>query len=265
MANPLRCSCPNCLSGLDSTSLSCSGQVASAAGATSATGGGGKPDWTQAQIAANLTRSNTSWATTAGGSVVVTFRFLDVRPVTGVEAAGYSPFSEVQKYAARIALQTWADAANIRFVESNSISAQIVFANTTSGPGQAWAYMPGTGIGGDVWINPNQASNFQLNPGGYGLLTMIHEIGHALGLSHPGDYDASKGTPTFAADAKYSRDSRQYTDMSYFSASNTGANHGSSYAATPLLDDILAIQRLYGVNTAVRNTATVYGLSLIHS
>ncbi len=261
MANPLRCSCPNCMSGIDTSGLSCSGQGASAPGAAGAAVGAPKADWSSAQIAANLTRSNTSWTTKAGSSVVVTYRFLNIRPTTGVEAAGFSAFNEAQKYAARIALQTWADAANIKFVESSSTSAQIVLANTTSGPGQAWAYMPGAGVGGDVWINPNQASNFQLNPGGYGLLTMIHEIGHALGLSHPGDYDASKGVPTYANDAKYFRDSRQYSDMSYFSASNTGANHGSSYAATPLLDDILAIQRLYGVNTAVRNTATTYGFA----
>jgi serralysin len=197
----------------------------------------------------------------AGVGAVVTFGFRTIKPTTGLEAAGFSPFTEAQKAAARIALQTWADAANIKFVETSEATAQIVFANTTSGPGQAWTYMPGSGIGGDVWVNPNQASNFQLSPGGYGLMTLIHETGHAIGLSHPGNYDASTGVPTYATDALYMQDSRQYTDMSYFSASSTGANHGSSYGSTPLEDDILAAQRLYGANLTVRLTDTVYGFN----
>jgi hypothetical protein len=220
-----------------------------------------KPVWTNAQIAANLTRSNTSWSATAGTGASVTFGFRTTAPTTGVEAAGFSAFTTVQQSAARIALQSWADAANIKFVEASAVTAQIVFANTTSGPGQAWAYYPGSGVGGDVWINPNQTSNFQLSPGGYGLLTLVHEIGHAVGLSHPGDYDASTGTPTYATNALYMQDSRQYTDMSYFSAANTGASHGSSYGSTPLLHDILAVQRLYGVNTTVRTGNTVYGFN----
>ena len=37
--------------------------------------------------------------------------------------------------------------------------------------------------------------------------------------------------------------------MSYWSETNTGGNFKGSYASSPLLDDIAAIQRLYGVNT----------------
>ena len=51
----------------------------------------------------------------------------------------------------------------------------------------------------------------------------MHEIGHALGMSHPGDYDAAPDVDlTYADNAEYYQDSLQYTIMSYFGSSSTG-------------------------------------------
>ena len=56
----------------------------------------------------------------------------------------------------------------------------------------------------------------------------------ALGLSHPGNYNVAKGvTLTYEANAEYYQDSFEYTIMSYFGSSNTGAIR-DSFAATPL-------------------------------
>ena len=87
----------------------------------------------------------------------------------------------------------------------------------------------------------------------------IHEIGHAIGLDHPGNYNG--GNPTYSANAAYVQDSRQYTVMSYFDAEETGARHYDTYAATPLLHDIAAAQALYGANYATRAGNTVYGFN----
>ena len=84
------------------------------------------------------------------------------------------------------------------------------------------------------------------------------EIGHAIGLAHPGDYNTG-GSPTYANSAIYYEDSRQYTVMSYFSESNTGAYFGGRYTAAPLLDDIAAIQLAYGANMSTRLGDTTYG------
>ena len=89
----------------------------------------------------------------------------------------------------------------------------------------------------------------------------MHEIGHALGMSHPGNYNAEEGvTLTYEANAEYYQDSLQYTIMSYFASSSTGAVR-TSFAATPMAHDIAAIQSLYGVNLTTRTGDTVYGFN----
>jgi serralysin len=92
---------------------------------------------------------------------------------------------------------------------------------------------------------------------------LIHEIGHALGLLHPGDYEAGSADdprpPTYEQDRGYMEDSQQYTVMSYFSEQETGADFNGAFAATPLLHDIAAVQRLYGANMNTRTGDTTYG------
>ena len=81
---------------------------------------------------------------------------------------------------------------------------------------------------------------------------------------HPGDYNG--GSPTYAVDALYTHDSQQYTIMSYFEASNTGADWVASngheyYAQTPMMDDVMVIQAIYGADTTTRSGNTTYGFN----
>jgi serralysin len=96
-----------------------------------------------------------------------------------------------------------------------------------------------------------------------GVRIYIHEVGHALGLSHPGNYNVG-GTGTYQAyarDAIFFEDSKQYTVMSYFDEEPTHAFYAATRPATPLLYDIAAIQRLYGANMNTRTGDNVYGFN----
>jgi hypothetical protein len=135
--------------------------------------------------------------------------------------------------------------------------------------GAAFAYLPFDQPGshkGESWylINSGYQVNTTPGTGNYGRQTLTHEIGHVLGLSHPGDYNAGNGNPTYR-DATYAQDTRGYSVMSYWSESNTAQNFvkggGQYYASAPLLDDIAAIQKLYGANYATRSGDTVYGFN----
>ena len=72
---------------------------------------------------------------------------------------------------------------------------------------------------------------------------------------------------TYAHDATYFQDSYQYSIMSYFNAGNTGAVGYVNWATggfyqtpqTPMLDDIAAVQAMYGADLTTRTGDTTYG------
>lgn len=90
----------------------------------------------------------------------------------------------------------------------------------------------------------------------YGFQTYLHEIGHALGLGHPGDY---RNDAEFGIHAEYANDSWQTSVMSYFSQTeNPNVRASKAYAVTPMIGDVEAVRALYG-SPEVREGDTVYG------
>lgn len=224
-----------------------------------------RPSLSTAQAAGHI--AEVAWSS-PGSPITYAFR------ATGTDAT-FQRFTSAQIQGAELALQQWSDVANVRFQRvgggtggegAYSNNATILLNGLNGGQSFAYAYLPGnratTSLAGDVFLNVSVASLNDMSLGNYGFMTMLHEIGHAVGLTHPGAYDASQDRPiSYSADAEYAEDSRQYTVMSYFGAAETGANHGQRYAVTPLLHDIAAIQSLYGANIGTRTGDTVYGFN----
>jgi Ca2+-binding RTX toxin-like protein len=242
------------------------------------------PNFNALQAGAQITRANLHWGPGVGqpaGNVSFGFR-AGVPTYNDPDHNNLATFSQVtatQMTAARMSMLMWADVAGITFTEINpggyTDAATILFANYFSATDATGAYakFPGTpanGAGnaedGDVWLNIQNQSTSALPYGSYDFYTFVHEIGHALGLEHPGPYNAAPGVSiTYGVDNVYVEDTRQFSLMSYFNADNTGANHidpltgNIVYASTPLIHDIAAIQRLYGPNLATRAGDSTYG------
>ncbi|MGV8951881.1 MAG: M10 family metallopeptidase C-terminal domain-containing protein [Cypionkella sp.] len=247
-------------------------------------GTNGKPSLFTTDAGAQITRTGQSWATALGTPAVVTFAFRASAVTMPTDTQGFTQFSAGQIAATLQALAAWSDVANITFNRVSdagteySNSATILLGNYSSGQdgAAAFAYLPGgrpgaagdTAVQGDVWINSSLNYNATPVQQGYGQLTLLHEIGHAIGLSHPAAYNASAGTQiTYSASAIYFEDSLQYSVMSYFTERETGANYrvngvgNTRYASIPQLDDISAAQRLYGANMSTRTGDTTYGFN----
>ena len=247
-------------------------------------GGNGKPSLLTVDAGTQISRTGQSWSTALGTGAVVSYAFRASAATMPDGTSGFSQLNASQITAAQLAFAAWSDVANITFNRVTdagsdySNNATILLGNYSSGQSgaAAFAYLPGgrpgatasTAVQGDVWINSSLAYNAAPVQQNYGQLTMLHEIGHAIGLSHPAAYNASaSGSITYGANATYFEDSLQYSVMSYFSERETGANYrvngtgNTRYASIPQLDDIAAAQRLYGANTTTRTGDTTYGFN----
>ena len=140
-------------------------------------------------------------------------------------------------------------------VRQAGTTAQITFDDTASG-----AYSTSS-----VYNHVIQSSFVNINStwaGGlarldyYYFQTYLHEIGHALGLGHAGDYN---GAATWGVHNDYQNDSWQASVMSYFDqGENTNIDATYAFVTSPQIADIIAIQSLYGVAEA--NTGdTIWG------
>ncbi len=161
------------------------------------------------------------------------------------------------------ALDVWAEITGLVF-QFVATGANITFDDEDSGAYASYSYYPSVGgapqrlASANVNVSKAWIANYGSDIDGYSYQTYLHEIGHALGLDHAGDYN---GSATYGVDNHYDNDSWQATVMSYFSQTeNTNIVASFAYVVTPMIADILAMWELYGNPQDVRLGDTVYGV-----
>lgn len=168
-------------------------------------------------------------------------------------------FSTTQIDAIHNAMQAWQNIANITFTEitdSATNAGDIRWANSNSSTANTgYTYYPSAssnGSAGDIYMGVNVPTP---TIGAWAYLTYMHELAHALGFLHP--HDSSAHVP-----AKTGEDQVKYTVMSYkdYAGDSSGYN-ASYYPTTPMLNDISAMQFLYGANTHYHSGDDIYNWS----
>ena len=162
---------------------------------------------------------------------------------------------------AREALRQWSDIIGISFAEVGS-GGQIIFDDSEDGASTGAVWADGIMSSAHVNVAASWLHDYGTTVGTYSFQTYLHEIGHALGLGHAGNYD---GEARFPYDALFLNDAAPMSVMSYFSPrENTyfsGLNFSDSSVGTPMLADIVAISKLYGLSTTTRLGNTTYGFN----
>jgi matrixin len=142
----------------------------------------------------------------------ITFSIPDLPPddsdIWSHESWGWVPIPYQQQQLTKEAFALWDDLIDRNLVQSDQTNANITFAYTTNnqiGTGDMSAYTSlsvedivgdNTITDADIWIEADKIDPASVNYGSAGFSATVHEIGHALGLSHPGQYNG--GTPSYS-------------------------------------------------------------------
>ena len=203
------------------------------------------------------------WRIGSSGPAVVSFSFVNSLTASAYTGEVVSELSDTIKTSVRTILKSYIEPlVGLVFNEiteslGNYGQMRFMFSNMAGNGSYAYAYYPTSdqtsSKASDVhlsnaYIDPNYGSsnNFAAGPGNHGYTTLIHEIGHALGLKHP-----FSGSPTLPS----SEDNQINTVMTY--------NFGGRSPSTLMPYDVAALRYIYGTKGFNTND-TIYSFSHTH-
>lgn len=189
------------------------------------------------------------WNLSTSPPVVLTYQFQSAAApdFNWSEVSGITTFPAAQRALFQAAFAEFSDVANVQFREVSGVADAdigLYRAASLGSPGVAglggWTYRGNQWDGAAAFrsdIDLGRQSNFDL---------ILHELGHVLGLKHPGNYDAAGGGsagPFLPA----AEDNDKFTVMSYYT--RPGASAPSQHL---MLYDIAAVQSFWGANLTTR-------------
>lgn len=212
-----------------------------------------------------------AWATKDAGTTQVSYSFPWADGASALFASNYGRGENIaavtggvtgaQAAQITLAFGAWAKVANIAFAQVAETAGgqvgdiRVAFSSTV--PSGYWGYALGVSDGmsnahGDIWIDDGVIGQ-SFETGTYNFMAMMHEIGHAIGLKHP--FEGTRIASGF--------DNRRYTIMSYTDPANVWWTNPATGAReylikTPMVYDILAIQKIYGANTTYHTGNDTY-------